>query len=156
MKSVTIQRDERSPAFGMECQIILEEDMATHSCILAWRIPWTEEPGGLQSKGSQRVGHDWSDLACTPEDYQRSQAFYSMSAIFDLEAVRLAPLCLLRISWRDVLAPWQYLCCTTPRLWPAPASEGLHCEYEAVHISSVYLYRGGCVAKELWEKAERR
>ena len=32
--------------------------MATHSSILAWRIPWTEEPGGLQSMGSQRVGHD--------------------------------------------------------------------------------------------------
>ena len=36
----------------------LEEDMATHSSILAWRIPWTEEPGGLQSMGSPRVGHD--------------------------------------------------------------------------------------------------
>ena len=34
----------------------LEEGMATHSSILAWRIPWTEEPGGLQSMGSQRVG----------------------------------------------------------------------------------------------------
>ena len=36
----------------------LEEEMATHSSILVWRIPWTEEPGGLQSMGSQRVGHD--------------------------------------------------------------------------------------------------
>ena len=44
----------------------LEEGMATHSSILFWRIPWTEEPGGLQSMGSQRVRHDWSDLACTP------------------------------------------------------------------------------------------
>ena len=35
----------------------LEKEMATHSSILAWRIPWTEEPGGLQSVGSQRVGH---------------------------------------------------------------------------------------------------
>ena len=33
--------------------------MATHSSVLAWRIPWTEEPGGLQSTGSQRVGHDF-------------------------------------------------------------------------------------------------
>ena len=39
--------------------------MATHFNILAWRIPWTEEPGGLQFMGSQRVRHDWSDLACT-------------------------------------------------------------------------------------------
>ena len=36
----------------------LETGMATHSSILAWRIPWTEEPDGLQSMGSQRVGHD--------------------------------------------------------------------------------------------------
>ena len=35
----------------------LEKGMATHSSVLAWRIPWTEEPGGLQSMGSQRVGH---------------------------------------------------------------------------------------------------
>ena len=36
----------------------LEKEMATHSSILDWRIPWMEEPGRLQSKGSQRVGHD--------------------------------------------------------------------------------------------------
>ena len=36
----------------------LEKGMATHSSILAWRIPWTEVPGGLQSMGFQRVGHD--------------------------------------------------------------------------------------------------
>ena len=36
----------------------LEEEMATHSSILAWEIPWTEEPGGLQSMGSQRIGQD--------------------------------------------------------------------------------------------------
>ena len=38
----------------------LEKDMATHSSILAWRISWTEEPGGLQSMGSQGAGHDWT------------------------------------------------------------------------------------------------
>ena len=37
----------------------LEEEMTTHSSILAWRIPWTEEPGGLQSMGSQRVRYDY-------------------------------------------------------------------------------------------------
>ena len=36
----------------------LEKEMATHSCILAWRIPWMEEPAGLQSTGSQRVGYN--------------------------------------------------------------------------------------------------
>ena len=44
--------------------------MATHPRILAWRIPWTEESGGLQSIGSQRVGHDWIDLACTHMSFQ--------------------------------------------------------------------------------------
>ena len=37
----------------------LEKEKATHSSILAWEIPWMEEPGGLQSMGLQRVGHDW-------------------------------------------------------------------------------------------------
>ena len=37
----------------------LQEEMAAHSSILAWRIPWTEEPGKLQSMGLQRVGHNW-------------------------------------------------------------------------------------------------
>ena len=43
----------------------LEEGMATHSSILAWRIPWTGEPDGLQSMGLQSVGHDWSNHAHT-------------------------------------------------------------------------------------------
>ena len=41
----------------------LEESMATHFNMLAWRTPWTEEPGRLQSMGSQKVRHDFSDLA---------------------------------------------------------------------------------------------
>ena len=41
----------------------LEKEMATHSSVLAWRIPGTGEPGGLPSTGSHGVGHDWSDLA---------------------------------------------------------------------------------------------
>ena len=43
----------------------LEKGMATHSSILAWRISWTEDPGGLQSMWSQRIGHNCSNLACT-------------------------------------------------------------------------------------------
>ena len=45
------------------CMHALEKEMAMHSSILAWRIPGTEEPGGLPSMGSHRVRHDWSDLA---------------------------------------------------------------------------------------------
>ena len=54
----------------------LEKEMATHSIILAWRIPWTEEPGGLQSIGSQRVWHDWSDFTCI----QRFRVYFKHSA----------------------------------------------------------------------------
>ena len=43
----------------------LEEGMATHSSFPSWRIPWTEEPGMLQSIGSKRVKHDWSHLTCS-------------------------------------------------------------------------------------------
>ena len=42
----------------------LEKGMVTHSSILAWRIPWTEESDGLQPIGLQRVGHDWRDVTC--------------------------------------------------------------------------------------------
>ena len=45
---------------GQVCILSLEEGMATHSSTLGWRIPWTEEPGGLQSMGSHRVGHNWA------------------------------------------------------------------------------------------------
>ena len=50
---------------SMGWEDLLEKEMATHSSILAWRIPWTEEPGGLQPVGLQRVGHDRSGLAHT-------------------------------------------------------------------------------------------
>ena len=56
----------------------LKEEMATHSSILAWRIPWTEEPGRLQSMGSQRVGHDWTINVFTFTKYHYS---YSSSSI---------------------------------------------------------------------------
>ena len=52
----TIQ-ETRVQSLGQED--LLEKEVATHSSILAWKIPWMEEPGGLQSTGSQRVGHDW-------------------------------------------------------------------------------------------------
>ena len=58
----------------------LEEDMATHSSILAWITPWTEEPGGLQSMRSQRVRHDTAQ-----HSYRHiSQATVSMSALSTL------------------------------------------------------------------------
>ena len=52
------RRDREMQVGSLAWEDSLEEEMATHSSILAWRIPWTEEPGGSQPIGSQRVGHD--------------------------------------------------------------------------------------------------
>ena len=54
----TIQEMQETWVQSLDPEDLLEEGMVTHSNILAWRIPWTEEPGGLQSMGSQRVKHD--------------------------------------------------------------------------------------------------
>ena len=56
----------------------LEEGMTTHSSILAGRIPWTEEPGRLQSMGSHRVGHDWSEWAHTHNERSREGESYQV------------------------------------------------------------------------------
>ena len=56
LKRVPAMRETRVRSLGWEDP--LEKEMATHSSTLAWRIPWREEPGRLQSMGSQRVGHD--------------------------------------------------------------------------------------------------
>ena len=57
-----MQETYENPVRSLEGEDPLEENMATHSNILAWRIPWTEEPGWLQSMGSQRVRHGSSDF----------------------------------------------------------------------------------------------
>ena len=59
----------------------LEEEMATHSSILAWRIPWTEEPGGLQSMGSQRVRHNWVTNFYFSTFFQKMFNFYFLFTI---------------------------------------------------------------------------
>ena len=66
--------------------------MATHSSVLAWRIPGTAEPGGLLSMGSHRIGHDWSDLAV-------AAAYYIVIEYYILQRVLHGDqkLCFLRI-----------------------------------------------------------
>ena len=55
-KNLPAMQETQVPSLGWEDPV--EKGVATHSTVLAWRIPWTEEPGGLQSMGSQRVGHN--------------------------------------------------------------------------------------------------
>ena len=56
VKRLPTMQETRVQSLGRED--LLEKEMATHSSILGWKIPWTEEPGRLQSMGSQRIGHD--------------------------------------------------------------------------------------------------
>ena len=56
VKNLPAMQENQIPSLGQEDP--LEKRIATHSSILAWRIPWTEEPGGLHSMESRRVGHD--------------------------------------------------------------------------------------------------
>ena len=58
VKNLPAVQEFRVRSLGWEDPV--EKEMATHSSILAWKISWTEEPGGLQSMGSQRVRHDWA------------------------------------------------------------------------------------------------
>ena len=56
--SLAVQETQEMQIQSLGQEDPLEEEMATHSSILAWKVPWTEEPGGLQFIGSQRVRHD--------------------------------------------------------------------------------------------------
>ena len=106
----------------------LEEGMATHSSILAWRIPWTEEPGGLQSMGSQRVGQDWVTNTSRYQLTKSSQPLYKdSSSFFSILQVRnLRPditqgfeskqptsepihLTALVLKWADLCSSWFYI-----------------------------------------------
>ena len=66
VKSLSAMQKTQVLSLGLEDP--LEVDRATHSSTLAWRIPWTEEPGGRQSIGSQRIGHDWSTITHSLND----------------------------------------------------------------------------------------
>ena len=71
----SIQEPQKTRVWSLGREDPLEEGIATHSSILAWRIPWTEEPGKLQSMGlqvSQRVGHSWA----TKQHHQQEELYH--------------------------------------------------------------------------------
>ena len=81
----------------LEITLLLEKAMAPYSGTLAWKIPWMEEPGRLQSMGSHRVGHNWSDLAapcfCPWFNFLLiSTSFLSMFWLYDSAPVNIHPL----------------------------------------------------------------
>ena len=87
----------------------LEKEMATHSSVLAWRIPGMGEPGGLPSMGSLRVGHDWSDLAVAAEPAWLISVHVDLDSLAEVVFVRFlhykgfSPLSIICIFVRESL-----------------------------------------------------
>ena len=76
-----MQETEETQVRSLGQEDSLEKEMATHSSVLAWKIPWTEEPDRLQSTGSKRVGHDWAtSLSKSDKKYPRTVSRTQMSA----------------------------------------------------------------------------
>ena len=105
----------------------LEEGMATHSSFLAWRIPWTEEPGGLQSMESQRVGHNWETfthslsilwnnyifsllILFNEPNYCSHAQHLQVSTLLDLNPVLLNQLFLIFLSWNQYMSNLCFNC----------------------------------------------
>ena len=83
----------------------LEKEMATHSSVLAWRIPGTGEPVGLPSLGSHRVGHDWSDLAAAAaaEQFQNCMKSCHVSYLTQLRVKHLTQFLLVLASCHSAI-----------------------------------------------------
>ena len=83
----------------------LEEGIATHSSILAWRIPWTEEPGGLQSMGSQRVGHDWVIKHSTANPCLAKALLRSCEGLLKFVhlVICVCKICASKLSWPQLI-----------------------------------------------------
>ena len=88
VKHLPTMQEARVQSLGRED---LEKEMVTHSSILAWKIPWTEEPGGLQSTGWQRVGHNWATSLSLLSLVQPSASLWSS----------------LRLGWMSPLWLWE-------------------------------------------------
>ena len=114
--------------------LALEKEMATHSHVLAWRIPGTGEPGGLLSMGAHRVGHDWSDLA----------AAAAVVLLFEPKYLRriLPWITNMWLCYRRKCPPW-FWWWATQRFW-APSSNG-----EEAQVYSWRLWPDICVASSL-------
>ena len=85
----------------------LEKEMATHSSVLAWRIPGTGEPGGLTSMGSHRVRHDWSDLAVSwnrdpHESCKKSPVRWPLARLRDFCCCSVYSICFLKVLMTPV------------------------------------------------------
>ena len=116
----------------------LEKEMATHSSVLAWRIPGTGEPGGLPSMGSHRVGHNWSDLAAAA-----ASNIYSCIEMVNLHphetSLSTRVQCLYTVSFAFDLRGWIFKIYSVSIFYPIPFNEIVSCVCNTVML---FFYSG--------------
>ena len=118
----------------------LEEGVATHSSILAWRIPWIEEPGGLQSITSQRIRHVWSNLACTDSALVVAQLLSCVWLSVTLWMVAHQAALSMGFSRQEY---WKGLPCPPPGALPDPRIEPVSPESHILQADSLALSHQG-------------
>ena len=103
--------------------------MATHSSTLAWRTPWTEEPGGLQSIGLQRVGHNWATLHALMIGYLHTLGNYhcdksTKNLVFNKVVTTLLTIVFMMVSYFNffLLCHWRFLPLNSLHLFHLPHS----------------------------------
>ena len=87
--------------WSLGCEDLLEKEMATHSSILAWWIPWTEDPDRLQSMGSQRVRHDWA----TSLSRLTWGLFKKMQIVISFQSYWIR----IRVRWANGVPCWEFI-----------------------------------------------
>ena len=93
----------RDPGRSLGQEDSLEKEMATHSSILAWKIPWSEEPSRLQSMGLQRVGHNWATSLHFLYFYKTKRAFHLRLPVKSLPHIEY----ILSTFWKEIVYIWE-------------------------------------------------
>ena len=126
VKRLPTRRETRFQSLGGEDP--LEKEMATHSRIPAWKIPWTEEPGRLQSMGSQRVRHNWATSLSLSFFRRMTNKTLISGFIHSPCPLVLVPYICTLIFWELILS----LPCQSLLLAPSPTSHSLIIRLETV------------------------
>ena len=106
-----VQETRKMQVWSLRWEDPLDREMATHSSLLAWKIPWTKDPDRLQSMGSQRVGHDWAKEKKNFKTWKRIQMLFLLSYLFS------------RKPWK-IHSSWHYLGVSQPS-YSVPTNLGL-------------------------------
>ena len=121
----------------------LEKEMATHSSVLAWRIPGTGEPGGLPSMGSHRVGHDWHDLAAVAAaatSFDTLYLFFVSLLLYRNGEFSLPNICCLAVADSLILSHRSNRTENVAHFWAYP----LKCEFKQPPLITCTSGLGNC------------